>query len=210
MSMTNTNLIGKTKDPIRTLRTIQTIAPSAIIAGGYHRDIFTGVQFHDVDIFVEMDSALLNPNVETTWISALRLKVDDLRSADSIRIMGSGEVDYRIASDNDIVTVFAMVKGETKYNIIVVDCDPIEHIENSFDFNICKTWCDGKRIHFSKEFMADIENKTITFCERKMSLNEFTHSMDSHLQKLKYKYPDHKVIIPEMLRKVHNQYIKNN
>lgn len=208
--MTNTNVIGKLKTPIRTLRTIQTVAPKAIIAGGYYRDIFNGVQFSDVDIYVEYSpSKEFNPTYESTWIKALDLKVDNFLSSDSIHEMGSDDEDYRLASDTHMISVFAMVKDDTKYNIIVVDKHPVDYVKAAFDFNICMNWCDGRRIHFPKQFMTDVENKTITFSERRMSLTEFAHSMDVHLPKLQHKYPHHKLIVPDIHRDLHKKYKRN-
>lgn len=207
--MTNANAIGKVKDPIRTLRTIQTVAPSAIIAGGYYRDIYNDVRFSDVDIYVEYTPTKdFSPTNLSTWKNLLHLKCDDWRSSDDIDVMGDSDEAYDLAGQ-DMVEVFVMVKTEIKYNIIVVDGHPVDYVNAAFDFNICKTWCDGRRIHFPKEFMADVENKTITFSERKMSLNEFRHSMDVHLPKLKHKYPNHKLIVPEMHRDTHKKYKRN-
>ena len=207
--MTNTNVIGKVKEPVRTLRLIQTVAPKAIIAGGYFRDVYNDVPYSDVDIYVEF----LHDDFRTTnisdWKTLLKLKVDDYRSADDIHTLGTEDEPYDIPDDNNIMEVFGLVKNEIKYNIIVVENEPVDYVNAAFDFNICKNWCDGKRIRFPKEFMSDIENKTITVCDRKMSLGDFAHSMDVHLPKLKRKYPHHKLIVPEMHRDLHKKYKKN-
>ena len=207
--MTNANVIGKVKDPIRTLRTIQTVAPNSIIAGGYYRDVYNDVPYSDVDIYVEFKYDEFKSTNTSAWRDLLKLKVDDFRSADEIHVLGDEDETYDVGNDSRIIEVFGLVKSEVRYNIIVVEGEPVDYVQNAFDFNICKNWCDGKRIRFPKEFMADVENKTITFCDRNMSLTEFSHSMNVHLPKLKQKYPNHKLIVPEKHRDVHNKYKKN-
>lgn len=201
--MSSTNLIGKVKDPIRTLKLIHKVAPNAIIAGGYHRDIFNNVHYSDVDIYVE-DSTPDNFDVfyADDWSDLLNLK-SNLKSMDRIQELGE---DAGYNKDGDISIIYGVIKNEISYNIIVVSENPIDYIMGAFDFNICKTYCDGKKISFTAEFMSDVEHKTITFADRKMSFNEFSHSMSVHLPKIQDKYPHHKLIVPERLKEMYSQY----
>lgn len=193
--MMNANKIGKINEPIRTLRKIQTVSSNAIIAGGYHRDMFTGVDYNDIDIYLEPTIASTT-NVEY-WKLFFKLKVDDFRSMDSIKELSETDEEYDIPNNNKIVTVFEMYKNELKYNLIVTNIDPIDYVEEYFDFGICKTYCDGKKISFTKNFMSDVENKTLTLTAKKLSVANFNHVMSVHYEKLKRKYPNHKLIVPE-------------
>jgi len=215
--MSNANKIARIKDPVRTLRLIQKVKPSAIIAGGYYRDIFNDVQYGGVDIYVSsgstathgsvFDGNIFDPDITSHWEDLLELKVHDFRSMDMIQELGEGDEDYDIDGTQNIVKVFGMIKSEIQYNIIVVVDEPIKFIEEDFDFNICKTYCDGKKIRFTKEFMSDAESKTITFGQkRKTKMSQFCHAMDIHLPKLQRKYPQHKLVIPESHQEIYKQY----
>lgn len=194
--MMNANQIGKINPAIRTLRKIQAVSPTAIIAGGYHRDMFTGVDYNDIDIYLELGNNLSIGSAEY-WKNLFNLKIDDFRSMDSIKELSETDEEYDVPNNNNIVTVFEMIKSELKYNLIIVNIDPIDYVEEYFDFGICKTYCDGTKISFTKDFMSDVENKTFTLTARKLSVANFNHVMSVHYEKLKHKYPNHKLIVPE-------------
>jgi hypothetical protein len=209
--MTNANKLGKVNEPIRVLRKIQARAPDAIIAGGYHRDLYNNVPFNDVDIYIRSDANLSSSEGHdlcnsSYWKSFFNLRLDDWRSADAISELGETDEEYDVANNSNIFTVFAMVKNQIKYNLIIINIDPIVYVDTVFDFGICKTYCDGKKVTFTKEFMSDIENKTITFTEEDVSVASLHHAMQVHLPKLKYKYPTHQLIVPERHQKVYQKY----
>ena len=153
--MSNANKISQIKDPIRTLRKIQTVRPESIIAGGYHRDILNDIGYHDVDIYVPYlsDASPFDPTQASSWEKLLELNTNDFRSMDMIQQLGDSDETYDVGNAKNISTVFGLVKNEIHYNIIVTLNEPIEFVEEDFDFNICKTYCDGKKIRFTKEFM---------------------------------------------------------
>ena len=211
--MSNANQISQIKEPIRTLRKIQTVRPEAIIAGGYHRDLLNDVHYSDVDIIVPniiSTDNLFNPCTTSEWERLFNLQTNDFRSMDMIQELDEdGDGDYGESASKNIFTAFGMIKNEINYNIIIVDNDPIDFVMEDFDFNICKTYCDGKKITFTKEFMADIEHKHLTFAARDVNLEQFARAMQVHLPKLKTKYPTHKVVIDPSHDKINSQYKKN-
>jgi hypothetical protein len=203
--MMNANKIGKINEPIRTLRKIQRICPNAIIAGGYHRDMYTGVDYNDIDIYIELGNNL-SVGSKDFWKTYFELKVDDFRSMDGIRELSETDEEYDVPNNNNIITVYEMVKNELKYNLIIINNSPIDYVEEFFDFGICKTYCDGKKISFTKDFISDVENKTLTLTARKLSVANFNHVMSVHFEKLKHKYPNHKLIVPERHIEAYKQF----
>lgn len=204
--MTNANALSKIKEPIRTLRKIRNdIGCSAIIAGGYYRDLYNGIAFNDVDIYIRGDEGDFDSDF---WKQFFNLQVNDFRSMDSIESLSETDEEYDVANNARIVTVFGMIMNEVKYNLIIVDCDPVQYVHRRFDFGICKVYCDGTKIRFTEAFMADVRNKTLTFSEHEFSKSNFSHAMHVHYTKLKEKYPDHTLVIPERHQKRYQQYKK--
>jgi hypothetical protein len=213
--MSNANTIARIKDPIRTLRKIQTVLPDTIIAGGYHRDIFNNIPYSDVDIYVPTPDAASVVNNSSfcvhytnDWEELLELK-HDFRSMDRIQELTGENRASGVDGTPTLEMVFGMIKNEINYNLIIVNTLPIDFVMQTFDFNICKTYCDGEKVTFTKEFMSDVEQKRLTLTDNKLNLKEFTSAMNVHLPKLKYKYPQHKVVIPDVHDAVKQQYKEN-
>lgn len=203
---TNANALGKIKEPTRTLRKIRdTIGCSAIIAGGYYRDLYNGIAFSDVDIYLRGDDGDFN---DAYWTNFFNLQTSNFLSKDSIQTLSETNGEYDVANNARIIAVFGMVMNEVRYNLIVVDCDPIEYVHNRFDFGICKVYCDGTKITFTEEFMADVLNKTLTFSDHEFSKSNFNHAMHVHYVKLKEKYPDYTLVVPKRHQKRFQEYKK--
>ena len=204
--MAQTNALSKIKEPIRTLRKIRSdIGAQAIIAGGYFRDLYNGLEYNDVDIYIRGDYGDYDADF---WKDFFKLKTDDFRSMDSIKTLSETDEEYDVEHNAQIITVFGMVMNEIQYNLIIIDCDPIQYVHDRFDFGICKVYCDGTKIRFTEAFMADVNNKTLTFSANDFSTANFNHAMHIHLTKLKQKYPDHTVVIPERHQKRYREYKK--
>ena len=204
--MTNVNTLSKIKEPIRTLRKFRNArTPSAIIAGGYHRDLYNEVDFHDVDIYLKGDMGDLSADFLTDFFE---LKVNDFRSNDRVDALSETDEEYDIENSEHIVAVYAMVMNDIDYNFIVVDCDPIRYVKERFDFGICKVYCDGTKITYTEEFMVDVANKTLTFADQPFSKAGFSHAMHVHYAKLIKKYPNHRLVMPDRHQKKYNEYKK--
>lgn len=209
--MSNTSKLSKINEPVQILRKIQTAARDSIIAGGYFRDRFNEVPFNDIDIYIKEPSAddtqfgdgrFLN---DEFWKAFFKLRTGDWRSMDDIN---DTDEEYDVKNNRNIITIFEMMKNKLKYNLIIIDIDPIEYVTKMFDFNICRAYCDGKKITYTKEFMSDIEHNTITFSDRKSSNSNFGHAMHIHLPKLQSKYPNHTLVIPEIHQEKYRNYKK--
>jgi len=208
--MSNANKLSKINEPISTLRKIQKIASNSIIAGGYFRDKFSDVPYNDIDIYIQptYQKAALNNDVcdKEYWKGFFNLKVDDYGSMDNIAELGETDEEYDIINNNNIITVFEMTRNELRYNLIIINIDPIKYVEELFDFGICKNYCDGKKVTFTKEFMSDIEHKRLTFTDRAVSDANLNHAINVHLPKLQHKYPNFTVVFPPKYQKKYQQY----
>ncbi len=199
--MSNRTRVNSVSEPVHNLRKIREILPDAIIAGGYYRDLYHNIPYSDVDIFINTNNYNLSPGGHKIpwterdfydsdfWEYLLCLNDDDY--IDNV----TSEEEY---DEDNIVSVFELCIKSIKYNIILLDnYDPIEYVNEQFDFDICKVYGDGTKVSLSKEFMRDSKHKTITFTEKDVTFEFFCHSMGGHLKKLKQKFKGFTVQVPD-------------
>jgi len=207
--MPATSQLSKINEPIIILKKFQMVASDAIIAGGYTRDRFNNIPYSDIDVYLNIPTSMFGRTQFCDmefWKDYFELKATDWRSMDDITDLCDTDQEYDVANNNAIDAVFEMTKNELKYNIIVINMPPVQYIEEVFDFGICKTYCDGKKMTFSKEFMSDVEHKTLTFTDKKVSDANFNHAINVHLPKLQKKYPTHSIIIPPKYQQKYKDY----
>ena len=198
--------LTKSCDAIRLLTRIQTKYPSAIIAGGYIRDLYHGVPYTDCDIF------LWNPDSGSNgeWSGP----VPDVNDPDYIKQLVGFHSRHEF-DDEELVwahdpedgndytltdqvrAVWNVSLGEDDYQLVFVNERPTYHVGHFFDIGLCKAWCDGKKVHFMEEFMTDSTNKTITICDATLSKKHFNYILKMHLPRIKRKYPGYKVVVSE-------------
>ncbi len=201
--MPNANALSKIKEPIRILRRIKSqVTQTAIIAGGYYRDIYNDVKYNDVDIYLRGAYDEFNTDY---WKNLFELKTHGLGLTDSIAKLSETDEEYDVENNADIIEVYGMIKNEINYNLIIVACNPIQYVHERFDFGICKVYCDGNKIRFTQAFMEDVNNKTLTFSDCDFTKSNFNHAMHVHLSKLKEKYPEHTVVMPEKHQKQYQE-----
>lgn len=168
------------------LKEMQQIAP-CIVAGGAVRDTLNGRYVKDVDIF--MDSAHYKTFTRQV-------------SHGEWRLLGSDETEYRLA--NVVSKVFENTRGyDYPVQVVFTTTDPEEYVTRYFDFGICKAWYDGTRIHCHKDFVRDVNNKTITMCMDDKSLHRAYSNvpyalkhMQAHAQRIQQKYSSHRLVMP--------------
>jgi hypothetical protein len=198
--MSNQTTLSKISEPIRILRNIRETIPEAIIAGGYHRDLYHDKRVSDVDIFIsnfpnEDENLAMDIFDDSFWIEQFNLNIGSFLSMDNIRALGKGDEDYD--GIPWVSGVYEICKNERKYNVIIVDAYPIEYVEKHFDFDLCKVYCDGQKVTFTKEFITDSQNKTITYSTTKATQSLFDRSMEFRYPKIKKKYPEFELQIVE-------------
>jgi hypothetical protein len=173
---------------------------SAVIAGGALRDSYFGNPYKDVDIFVHQDDLLAASEV---W----SVVSDEQPPADNEKFWQAlcdrtgmhwperSSPSSRAYERNNVNTVWKMEQNQSHHSVefIVLDCNPIHYIDKYFDVGICKTWFDGKRVHYSKDFMHDAHNQQLTVCGR-MDKHERKHCESHYLPRLQKKFPNHSVV----------------
>jgi hypothetical protein len=203
----NISNLSKKHDYINALLKIQKDIPSAIIAGGAIRDQYHGKEINDIDIYVP-ESATKFYSVDY-WTKMFDLKIGQLFSSDDIELLGEVDDDGEYTEKNHISGVWDISKSGTKYNIIATDIDPIEYVERYFDVGLCKAYCNGKKLHFSADFIHDSKFKRLTLVAEDIEQEEFNRMMDNHINKLQHKYPTHTLVIPPKYDDLYKEYKGN-
>jgi hypothetical protein len=149
--------------------------PSAIIAGGYLRDLYLGKTPKDIDVWL--------PDGEYS----------------SKTLCG-----HRGISDSEYQRSVTGVFKDGDYEIIEVDWNryaPLllggpfwKFVIERFDMGICQIAWDGIDLHTTEAFKKDVENKTITYLR---TWNE--DSKMSRIQRIRSKYPDWKFVDETLL-----------
>lgn len=196
---------------LHVLNLIQQKDPAAIIAGGAIRDTYLGERVNDIDFYTNAHLTM------GEWHELLEL--DD---GDVIRVIGDGPISeppaeifrakYSITANADDSSSSSKASGdsckfidyvievwknnETVNQIIVLHnhMKPKHYVEHHFDLGICKTWADGKRIHFSSEFMSDVQNNTLTLCGI-MDMQQLYRCLHGHVRKMSNRYPKRTIVL---------------
>lgn len=208
----NLQRLNKNNEAIYNLLNIREILPSAIIAGGWLRDLYHGVKFNDIDIYVtnidkvkatkhEHEHDIYN---QKFWMQMFQLRIGKIMSYDNI-ICSPGD-DDSYEGKNHINTVWEIRKGLITYNIIILDMDPTEYINEYFDIGLCKAYCDGSKIRLTADFMHDSQHKHLTLVSKKIDQDEFRHVMSHHVPKIRDKYPGYTLIVPEMYQEWYQDF----
>jgi len=203
----NLSKLSKKHDYIKVLLKIQKDIPCAIIAGGAIRDQYHGKEINDIDIYVPESAGGVYK--EKYWKEVFDLAIGQLFSSDDIEMLGEVDDDGAYTEKNHITGVWEISKSSTKYNIIITAIDPTEYVERYFDVGLCKAYCDGKKLHFTADFMHDTQFKRLTLVAEDIDQEEFDKMMDNHIKKLKLKYPTHTLVIPPKYEQLYKEYNGN-
>lgn len=202
---------------VHTLHQIQAAGhTTAIIAGGAIRDTYHDQMVTDVDIFIQHPSTLpagslrasgmppqqfKHADWEDYWADVMRLRTSPSSRSyvrDSVRWHHSS-YDGDSVEDNlmpELLSVWNVFKGLNMYQVIFTTVNPVEYVNDRFDFGLCKAYCDGKRTHLTDDFLRDSRNKTITMVGKEMSSNRVAYAISEHLPRIKEKYPGFQSVIP--------------
>jgi hypothetical protein len=166
------------------LSEIQGISPSAFIGGGALRDRLHNKPVKDIDIFfAQEDQAKLHETMLFAgWFPGQLIPMS------------------YVGADYSVETACEYSKpGETPINLIGLNVSlELPDALSRFDFGICQIAYDGTHIHTSEQFYDDIltSSFTVTRCE---SEEQLARTM-RRWERLKVKYPEHTLVIPEHCR----------
>lgn len=165
------------------LNEIQETFPDAVIAGGCLRDLYHGVEFKDIDIFV--------PNADKPDIQQA---LDEYRKDHSFCVTRNikAKKDYQqwAAVSQEIENVFTMKIGNLSIDVIGTSVSPDKVIER-FDYGICQIQYDGFNVRHSDWFKHDVMNQKFTLirCDKQ---EDWDRAMKRY-QKLLLKYPGYEL-----------------
>jgi len=184
--------ISKNSDMVAHLQRLRKAGWDAIIAGGAVRDTFHENKISDVDIFIA-ENVNHRPKIDNNYNSDKWMEYwskifqFNPKKNDEIKLFGD---EYTFNGlDTLILGVWEVLKGNTRYQLILLKIDPRKYVCNHFDFGICRAYCDGTKMHFTNEFLVDSLNQTITLYKENLTEPQLQYAVTNHLQKIQQKYP---------------------
>ena len=158
------------------LQTIKLFSPSAVIAGGALRDLETGREPKDIDVFLpplsQEDRNVLTHMLEYRYGLEV-MHVDETTTT------------YEKATLANVI-LFKDPDGGPDLNLIEMKFDSPEGLLMTFDFGICQVAYDGADIITTRHFLSDVENKTFT----QLKMGERTQR---RWHRLSQRYPDYEL-----------------
>jgi hypothetical protein len=184
----------KVSDYAGILTKLQQIAPAAHIAGGAVRDTVLQRDIADIDIFLadeHLEDAVVMLRCECGYV-----KVGEWKQ-------------YLEFSDPAMTRVAKFEKADETIPICIIGllaeyARPNANVSR-FDFGICMSWFDGKRIACTLAFSEDSSNKTFTLC-RADNLAQFFYSMSRFEKLTGERYRGWSLTIPEKFRELAKEY----
>ena len=178
MHMNTKPTLSKSSEAIQVLTLLhQAGFESAVIAGGYIRDLYYEKDYKHIDIFVwDPDHSTERvPTQNNTKINRLLnwIGVLNLTDYDTIEeVFGTYQ-----ATAGKITRVFDIKKHHLPFQIILTRKPPVEFIKHHFNFGLCKCYCDGTKITYLPDFITDATNKTLTVVAEDMTEEEFDYCL---------------------------------
>lgn len=187
-------------DMVRTLRHLKRQGfVNALIAGGAIRDMYFQQPIKDIDIFLwdpdvkgnAEGNLTINHRIDEKGIIKL-MDLDVSQSwyrRDFATRSGLGE-DEEYAVTKHVTQVWSVVKNELPYQLIFLNIRPLEFVEKHFDIALCKAYCDGHMIRYTKDFSNDANHQTLTICSHGLTQRHFDYICEAYLPRIKEKYPN--------------------
>lgn len=168
------------------IKDVRVISPTALIGGGFVRDIINGRAVKDVDLFVH---------------DALSV-YDDIakRIRQTHPVAGEVARDY-FDWDPSITSVqlFHSDDGWPEVNLIAMpELLDVSSLFKRFDFGICQAAYDGVAVHTSEAFWKDHRDRTFTLtrCDHH---HQYVRSVQRYAR-LSVKYPGYSLVVPEQFQ----------
>jgi len=192
--MHNNQILGE--ENLSVLRSLQEIYKDKriIIAGGAVRDFVMGKPYRDIDIWIpEVKKGQKAFTLEAVIPQQLEFGDDDNISSTPLDLADQPR-DNPYEDVKGILSVHDMYYKGTQYQLIFVPDNPKELVENHFDFGFCRIFHDGHKIHTTKAFETDRDNKTLTYDISTMDRANIEKIEKVRGPKLLKKYPDFTLI----------------
>ncbi len=197
--MNSLRSLRKSDEIFSNLLKIQKLVPGSIIAGGFLRDLYHNKPINDIDLYVP-NYVIDEVNTIPFWEDVFNLDEDTF---DSINSGTSSEAHY--AALPNISHTLEVDTGSYLYNIIILDTPPINYVNESFDFGICKIYCDGIKIRLGADFIKDSAQKVLRVANKKLTDDQFNIMMYGHYTRLKRKFPDFTLDLPNEYKPLYDK-----
>jgi len=203
-----------TSEHVWVLKRLQNLGfRSALIAGGAVRDTYFKKFIMDIDIYL-WDTKVSGeyfkdgkPNLKDKDFLVTLLDLprnrDNVNVAYPVPHTSNRRKDDILAPpaasgsdswfNNSITQITNVAKNYMKYQLIVVECNPLEFVEKKFAMDISRCYCDGVKMRYTNEFLNDAKNRTLTI-DGDLKYVEYAHMMKSYVPKMKRKFPNHRVV----------------
>ena len=190
---------------------------SAIIAGGFWRDIIHGIKPRDVDVFI-VDPVLSTEDTKHHLTNDSDNDLLHISTKTLSNILGIDENDVTTSAinpDNDnpqaeyhlgIRQVLTVTINDLEFQIITTDGHTTDHIHEKFDIGLCRIYHDGDQLHMTDDFLRDAMNSTLTVFGDNMSDLQYSYTRSTHLPRFRAKYPNHRVVLNQAARKLERKY----
>lgn len=171
------------------LARIQTLVPTAVLAGGALRDLDNGRPVKDLDVFVPAGTCMFEMEAR---VYATHRGISAICNGDYIDSACEVERTTTFAGRFD----FDTLETPPDLNIICLrtGCD-VQLIADRVDFGLCQISWNGRYLYHSAEYEVDKANHTLTLT-RVDSADGFERSMKRY-ERLAQKYVGWKLVIPE-------------
>lgn len=165
------------KQYIETLKDIQFIWPTAVLAGGCIRDSLYGKEVKDVDIFIQTDD--MNPSVRGLEL-ALGCEIECLT-----RTTATEEYEqFMEETDRQLIDIYRFYRGGVEHQLIFLR--PDEKMVEKFDLSFCQVLFDGKHMTSTLAFEKTLDTKVVTLGEGR----PMTPRIGRRVERFKVKFPE--------------------
>lgn len=141
------------KEWIETLKDIQFIFPTAVIAGGCLRDFLYDKEVKDIDIFIQTEDAA--PSVRGLEL-ALGVELRPLSQTTETEEYQQ----FAAETDRNLIEIYSFVRYGIEHQIIFLKPDP--EMVNKFDLSFCQITTDGKEVFMSELYFATVNTREVT------------------------------------------------
>lgn len=189
---------------IRYLKEIQKCGyVGSLIAGGAVRDTYLKRPISDIDIFVQ------HPHwCNTTSYSGDLTNKDDLnvlfnhpkaistsfnRTPTAPSFFSVSNCSDSMFGSEHLYHIKNVLKDGIKYQIILTSKPPVEYVMDYFFVDLARCYCDGEKLRYTKEFLTDAKNKTLTVAGN-FTQHEYEYGVVTYLNKMKKKFPNYRVV----------------
>jgi len=183
----------------------------AILAGGAVRDAYLGAPTKDYDFFIRVPQMTIS-----TVCEKLREELESENRPAGLDLSLKAFVDDYLplsGPSNPIGGVYdlELIKCGIPLQFIFTKMDPLDYVREFFDVGLCKCYVTkmrsrSLRVHFTDDFLQDFKNKTLTVCAENITLEQYQHTMEDHIPRLRKKYPNYTVKVAQHLKNIKDDY----